>query len=415
MYEEFTNAIGYSVIFTDDGVYCVLGKKSTVVGNDKYFPYGSIKKIKVGGLLGTFDIIGTRRAGEVGFTFPTNNKEQRKKIQEFIDFAQKKMKTAPPADAVIMNFWHPHQDAERFYEECNKANLCLTENSSKADIERAKLVAERHQLKVPEDKVVETYALGEYEIARIALNDYYENLFNQAKESEKYASYHGRDKEVFLAQEMVDFYNAKYMNMAMGKALPTQKEHDWALLGGIASGIAGGAAGIAVAADYQRKNEAIRAYNQQLRSNYVKAILPSLTEVMNDLDNWRKKLEKAKIALVDSSSSDKLFESIKFGEAQAHVLDNRSVVVTVEAKTPIVKIHDTVNAHIDGTLVAIVSQNGTVIGKAKLIIPNKGQPSTVNGKKYTKYVLVGACSGKADKDLNCEVEIICRDLWAIER
>lgn len=41
-----------------------------------------------------------------------------------------------------------------------------------------------------------------------------------------------------------------------------QKEHDWAIHGGIASGIAGPAAGLAAAADIQAKNAQIRAQNE---------------------------------------------------------------------------------------------------------------------------------------------------------
>ena len=42
-----------------------------------------------------------------------------------------------------------------------------------------------------------------------------------------------------------------------------QEEIDWATLGGIASGIAGGAAGVAVAMDAQIKNAEIRAQNRK--------------------------------------------------------------------------------------------------------------------------------------------------------
>lgn len=416
MHEEFKNASGDTCIFTDDGIWKIPPQvsKDKLNISDTFFPYGSIKKIKLGGILGVLEVIGTQGGTEKGFVYATH-KEERQRIKELIIFTQEKMKTAPRADVIERDFKHPHFDAEQFYEACNKANLHLTKKSSQADIERAKLIAKQNRLNISADEVVETYILGETEIARIALNEYYENLFSQAQKSEKYASYHGRDKDIAVAQEMVDFYKAKWEYMALGKALPVQKEHDWALMGGIASGLAGGAAGVAVASDLQMKNAAIRAYNEQLRNDYVKAILPSLTEVGKEKSKWEKKLEKAKVALVDDSAPDKLFQSIRFSEEQAHVLDNRSVVVTAEATIPHVKIFETVTAHIDGALTAVVSQNGKVIGEALMIIPREGQAKSVKGSKYTKYLLVGACSGKAEKNASCEIAIKCDDLWAIER
>ena len=64
---------------------------------------------------------------------------------------------------------------------------------------------------------------------------------------------------------------------------------------------------------------------------------------------------------------------------------------------------------------AVVSQGGKVIGEALMVIPQGGQTENVNGVKHTKYLLIGACSGKAEKNENCEIAIQPRDLWAIER
>lgn len=417
MYEELKDARGYICIFMDDGIWGIpspAAKGITANAKDTFFPYGSIKKIRLGGILGVMEIIGTQGEKEKSYMY-VSDKEERPRIKELIKFAQSKIKTAPRADYIEKDFKHPNKDAEQFYNECNKLNLYLTNNSLQADIERAKLVAMQNGLNIPANKVVETYLLGESEIARTALNEYYENLFTQAKEAERYTSYHGRDKDILVAQGMVDFYNAKWEYLALGKALPVQKEHDWALMGGIASGLAGGAAGVAVASDLQMKNAAIRAYNDQLRKDYAKVILPSLTEVLEIKNVWEKKLEKAKLALVDDSSQEKLFQSISFSEVKAQILDNCSVVVTAEATIPYVKIFETVTAQIDGTLTAVVSQNGKVIGEALMVIPQEGQEKDVNGTIYTKYLLVGACSDKAEKDVACEIVIQPRDLWAIER
>lgn len=305
------------------------------------------------------------------------------------------------------NKQHPHLYAEKFYEDCKKAKISLAEDSPKATIARAKLVAEQNHHAIPEEKLIETYLLGKKEAQRVKEEEAQKATYDLIKVQNKYLPYHGRDKVITLYTEKVDYYRELYNALAMGKTLPYEKQKDWALMGGIASGIAGGAAGLAVASDIQRQNAEARAYNDQLRAAYAKTILPTLTKVGEDLNHWEKKLKKANRALVDDTNADYFFSLIKLSKKKVEVLSDGSFIVTASATIPDTTIYDTVKASIDGTLTAIVSQNGNIIEEVPMILP-VDRPKDV--------IISGVSSiGQANKDEPCTVEFKYHDLWAIEK
>lgn len=408
MHEEFENGTGNRCIFTDDGIWYIPrpDAKSRLNMSDRFFPYGSITKIKFGTILGGLEVIGTQSGTERSFYYVSRN-VQRQRIKELILLTKEKMKVAPQADVIEGEFGYPHIEAEQFYVACKDAKLTLTKDASNATIERAKLIIKQNQLNISDDKILEVYFLGESETNRRTANNYYKSLFSQAKNLEKYAAYHGRDKAIAMLQDEANYYSTLWDTIVAGKSLPRQQENDWALMGGIATGLAGTAAGISVASALQAENAAIRARNDQIYEQYIKALMPNLSELMIKAGTLRAMAKDKSTALVDDSSPEMLFQSITFSNTKAHILDDCSVVVTVEATLPFVEIFETVNANIDGTLTAVISQNGKAIGEALMVIPQQ-----VHG--VVPYLLAGACSSKADKNASCEIEFKPRDLWAIE-
>ncbi len=94
MREVFKNATGDIVIFTDDGITF---KNSIYI---KYYPYGSILKIRIS--LGCLEVMDKEKAenGRNKANIFSVNRENKNRIKELIKFAEKQIATAKPAKAV---------------------------------------------------------------------------------------------------------------------------------------------------------------------------------------------------------------------------------------------------------------------------------------------------------------------------
>ncbi len=89
MKEEFVNATGIVLVFTDDGITCRDNLKSC------FYPYGCITKINYS--LGSFLVAGKRADGDIeASSFIPSRKEHKKRIKELADIAKEKMKYAAP-------------------------------------------------------------------------------------------------------------------------------------------------------------------------------------------------------------------------------------------------------------------------------------------------------------------------------
>ncbi len=89
MKEEFINASGIALVFTDDGIICRGNLKSC------FYPYGCITKINYS--LGSFLVAGKREDGDIeASSFIPSQKEHKKRIKELIDIAKEKMKNSAP-------------------------------------------------------------------------------------------------------------------------------------------------------------------------------------------------------------------------------------------------------------------------------------------------------------------------------
>lgn len=273
---------------------------------------------------------------------------------------------------------------------------------------RAMLIANENDLPIREERVVSSYLIGQKHIQTMAEHTKYEALYNYAKSLERYAAYHGREKEVQMSADMLKYYTMQRDYLCTGKAIPFEQETDWAILGGIASAIAGGAAGVVVASNAQAKNAEIRERNAQVWKQYTQVMLPKITEAMENVSRWQKRYDKAKISLVDDSTGKNLLKHITISEANAYVLYDGSFVVTVKARNNPVTIYDTVKARIDGSITAVVYQDGYILEEVPLIIPE-------DATHGSSYLMVGASSTRdAVSEKPLEVQFKYRDLWAIE-
>ena len=198
---------------------------------------------------------------------------------------------------------------------------------------------------------------------------------------------------------------------AIGTAF-TQKETDWAVHGGIASGIAGTAAGVAVAADIQRKNAEIRAANEQLQETVANAAGSYLVQnrvqiraLEEQAAHWEAEAEKAKLKLVKEQPQDKLMEMLNPRILKTEVSETGAIILMVSTNAASLEIYETVKATIDGSFKINIIDGKNVAGEAYITLPFKGSENSAT--------LTGICTN-LPKEKQFIFEFAPHNLFAIE-
>ena len=178
-----------------------------------------------------------------------------------------------------------------FYKECLRQNI--KDLSTPANIAKVELIAK--QFGLSKRNVQELFATGKAMCQQQEDNEEQERL-KQIRDDEeytyrkltKYSNLFGREKRIaMLTDKRNEWLQSSKSARLVQKALVNasiQKEHDWATHGGLAAGVAGGAAGVAVAMDVQRKNAAIREQN----AANLKAISPAYQSLGASASDARK-------------------------------------------------------------------------------------------------------------------------------
>ena len=241
----------------------------------------------------------------------------------------------------------------------------------------------------------------------------------ECKLLEKYSNYIGRDKRIAILTDKKNEAMAQADNkrdaasavMDVAK-MSYIKEQDWALRGGLASGIAGPAAGLATALDSQSKNSQIRAHNESVAKNAVDMQMKVLKEASKykiQADRYDKMIEESKLKLVSNDSAQVCFSKLVFEEPTVNVSETGTcrVGVSIRAKENLL-IFDDVDAVIDGTIIASIYDGQRKIGTAKLVLPTFGIDST-------GYYVEGMSLFSGTKGASYMVRFDAEKLWAMER
>lgn len=312
----------------------------------------------------------------------------------------------------------------QFYKECIEKGI--EDISSPANKQKAELIAKRLGCKGCE-----------------SLTDYFEEgrkLYTQAEdqgkaaeeqkklaelrsaekekydELTKYASFEGREKRVAILSDTQRQYYKKAAKLEEGMRLLThasqQKEINWATHGGIASGIAGGAAGLAVAIDAQAKNAQIRAQNEA----NMRALIPGTLAVHKSAGEYRQaakdlqvSIDDAKIKLVADTPKDEVFSKLDIRVNQIAISETGAFTIQVSVKlTDDLTIFDNVQAVADGTFSANLYQEGHNVGNALLVLPTFGVDRT-------EAIIEGICLSGAKQGIPYEVQFTPHLLWEMEK
>lgn len=192
------------------------------------------------------------------------------------------------------------------------------------------------------------------------------------------------------------------------------RESSWAIHGGIASGIAGPAAGIAAAYDTERRNQEVRNRNNQLADTIIQMQTLSLnniskqkTEAEEQLEYWEKKLENVKLKLIENMSGKKLLESMQPQILKVEKSISGNVLVDVKLIPPNgLRIYEEMGAVVDGSFKVEIYTEGERVGAAFCALP-------FEGLSYSKTFNV-VCTKLSKQADTYEAKVSPHHLWAVE-
>lgn len=241
----------------------------------------------------------------------------------------------------------------------------------------------------------------------------------------------GCDKRVKMLSNLSNDYSAKIVAMREGeKALmqlgmiyadQQKKESSWAVMGGIAEGIAGPAAGIMAASNTMENNRKIREYNASMRKASMDILsgIPSVAGDRYQLEEERVKIDqkrneaKNKVVL-SKPTAEEIWQNIKAGKAT--VKKNPSGVLKVALPVTIQKpfaldVPDGVEMVVDGTIKGEVWFEDNLVGEVFLPLPIYGIPSNMTAE----VTLDGMCGRSVEFEGEYTVKIAdTQNLWIME-
>lgn len=322
--------------------------------------------------------------------------------------------------------------AEKFYNAC-KNQAKLTSVNNEYSIIKAKRIAEQFvEKELFDPSYYEQYFTAEklafYFEKGKSLSEATAQRNAQKKESEKHlvikgkptkeektfldrtaalTSLSGVEKRKAMLSNLVQDYDVKINALKEGEeALKTlgvafleqqKKETSWAIMGGIADGIAGPAAGLAVAAETMVNNQKVQEYNASMRQAAMNIMsgVPQLSGDRYDLEKEREKLLRQitktddKIALSHPDAAA-IWENIQIKDVT--ITRNSSKVLaatmTVSLKESLVlDVPDNVRMVIDGIVKGKISFENTYVGEVLFPLPIYGIPT----KKGVEITLDGFC------------------------
>lgn len=322
---------------------------------------------------------------------------------------------------------HPHYEQEQFYLLCKAQGI--TSIDTPEAVARMVLLAKNKSVPGSEKELIAAFKTGKDDIAR---RERKKELASLEKEEEKldkenlrYKEARGQQKRILMCREKAQEFRkqeesyraqsrATHNAIFQGTQGAMQKETDWATHGGIASGIAGPAAGLAVASDIQRKNAEIREQNAALRQLAARAAVEASRgtdslayDASKNAEQWEQRASAAENKLIEDLQEEQLLQMLSC-KATAHNSKTGAITVNIRiAATKELKIYETVSAIVDGSLKAQILDGTEVVGTAYLPLP-------WNGSEFDA-TLKGVCRNPCRKAKAYTVNVRPHHLWAMEK
>jgi len=362
----------------------------------------------------------------MGYFFIHAAKKLKQVYEEFSEEIRKQQKKEAAA-AKKYRKEHPYLEAEEFFKQVRDAGIPNLD--SKANVSRLLLYAKNNGITIPREEIIKQYNLGKQYVEAHEAKERTEELHEQEEELSaqytRYADCTEQNKSIRICQDRIN--EAKEIIWQCerdedsvrngGEAtymLGHQKESSWAVHGGIASGIAGAAAGVAVAIDTERRNREKRQANANLASSIASLSVMQLEKIWDrkrgaqrDLDYWTAKLAEVKIMLCEQLNQKELLEMMHPSVEEYQITETGAVKLKVKLhSTPNLIIFDEVNAVVDGSIKVLLKVNSKVVGSAICVLPFGGMDgsATVNA----------ICCEPEKNATTYTFDFVPNHLWAVE-
>lgn len=278
---------------------------------------------------------------------------------------------------------------DRFYIECVLGDY--NDFTIEKNIQKAQLLAEKYALSYP-NGIEDLYEQGKQEHQAIKVRIEADDLAELREEEEKkcaalnqYADLRGKAKRIAMLKDELNSClkrarDSEYAASSLKNAV-CEKETDWAIMGGIADGLAGPAAGVSTAVNTQFENAQIRARNAE----NLRLAAPMLMQHWSDASNWRssaesinKEIAEVPEKLIADTPANEVFAMLEISDSSISI--SKTGATTVKAKASVrnkLFIFDNVPAVADGTIVAHIMENGHEVEAVNLVLPKYGVSTEV--------------------------------------
>lgn len=238
----------------------------------------------------------------------------------------------------------------------------------------------------------------------------------------------GRNKTINYCQIYIDYY--KFQIEACDIAIATlkgdtEKRHalfnhssnTWAYHGGIASAIAGPAAGIVMAAQAKRRDDERNAFNAQLMSLNIQYQVAKEQEIWrhknklkDELNFWEKALKSAHYQLEEQRETEKLFKSLSPKVKSYTTSKTGTITLKVGfSSNRKIKIYNEKPAYIDGSIEVRFIRNGKICASTICYLPFGGT--------YSPHEAICICTtlpALKNPDEKYDIQFIPHNLWLVE-
>lgn len=307
---------------------------------------------------------------------------------------------------------------DRFFVECVLAEV--NDFSKEKNKQKAQLIAEKYRLKYP--KGIEALYQQGLEAHKAVSQQFADNrlAIKRAEERQeferlnRYSNLVGKDKRIAMLSDRAAELRKDAKDQDQFADLwvrsGQQKERDWAIWGGAASGLAGLGAGVSTAVDVQLKNMQIREENKKRLDATMPGYMMltgSAKQNRANADAIVREIQQFKLKLISNDASADLMRKISFSNTDVLVSETGAAMVcTLASLSPNFRIFGDVPAIIDGTIIAKIYDGNELCGTAQLVLPVYGLGQNVP--------LNGICIDCCKPGKTYSVKFAAKNLWAME-
>lgn len=265
--------------------------------------------------------------------------------------------------------------------ESNRDSFILIARNFNLDESSAlKILADSKEAELREKQAQEAEKLKK-EIERV--NKYYADM-------EQQSSVRGKEKYLVFAKTELDRHNS-YLGISTAgekfatvnaRSIRNERPSDWAVHGGLASAIAGPAAGVAVAADIQQRNAnaaATRGARLQRQENLKSELSEAVKNLNSVVNDWNNQINLINQSVLDDSQ--KIFDSLSIEVLKAECMQSGNMELEIKVyNSDDVTVLDK-PAFVDGSFAVYICENGRRIGKTLVC----GNPVHAVNERYCEY------------------------------